>query len=98
MRALKALSPPRVAAVFSFALLALGQPASAQQRDARMCATQDVNLASQRIDACSAILKSGRLHGEPAGVAYALRGLAFLDRGDTPHAIADLNQAIALAP
>ena len=32
------------------------------------------------------------------GVAYALRGLAYLDRGDIAHAIADLNQAVALAP
>ena len=44
------------------------------------------------------MLNSGRLRGSPAGVAYALRGLAYLDRGDIAHAIADLNQAVALAP
>ena len=75
-----------------------GAACLAQQRDAHLCATQTESLATQRIAACSTILKSGRLHGEPLGVAYALRGLAFLDRGDTPHAIADLNQAIELAP
>ena len=46
----------------------------------------------------SSLLSTGRLHGEPEGVAYALRGLAYLDRGDAPHAIADLNQATTLAP
>ena len=44
------------------------------------------------------MLGSGRLHGKQEGVAYELRGLAYLDRGDIAHAIADLNQAIALAP
>ena len=64
----------------------------------RMCATQTESLADQRIAACSTLLSSGRLHGEPQGVAYALRGLAYLDRGDIPRAIADLTQAVALAP
>ena len=72
---------------------------AASSREApRMCATQTENLADQRIAACSTLLSSGRLHGEPQGVAYALRGLAYLDRGDIPRAIADLTQAVALAP
>src|SRR5450759_4062703 len=44
------------------------------------------------------MLSAGRLQGKAEGVAYALRGLAYLDRGDIAHAIADLNQAISLAP
>ena len=51
--------------------------------------------ASQPAPTCCS---QSRLHGTPEGVAYALRGLAYLDRGDIPHAIADLNQAVTLAP
>ena len=63
-----------------------------------MCATQTESLATERINACGAVLRSGRLRGEPLGVAYALRGLAYLDRGDIPNAIADFNNAIKFAP
>jgi len=80
------------------AALAVPTSANAQSREAHMCATQTESLAEQRIAACSGMLKSGRLNGKPAGVAYALRGLAYLDRGDIAHAIADLNQAIERAP
>ncbi len=87
---------------FAAALLAttLASPGAmaASSRDARTCATQTESMATQRIVACSTILNSGRLRGEAAGVAYGLRGLAFLDRSDIAHAIADFNQAITLAP
>ncbi len=43
-----------------------------QTRDLRMCATQTRSLADQRIAACTALLKSGRLRGKPLGVAYEL--------------------------
>jgi tetratricopeptide (TPR) repeat protein len=66
--------------------------------NARVCANQTIETASYRIDACAAIIASGRLRGEALGVAYALRGLAYLDRGDIPHAIGDLNRAVDLAP
>ena len=66
--------------------------------NARVCANQTEDAASYRIDACTAIISSGRLKGEALGVAYALRGLAHLDRSDIPHAIGDLNHAIDLAP
>src|SRR6202166_3010921 len=72
--------------------------AQAQIREARTCATQTEEFATERIAACARILESGRLKGKPLGVAYGLRGLAFLDRGDIPHAIADLNRAVDLAP
>ncbi len=77
----------------------LSMQASATPRaDAQMCATQTEALADQRIAACTALLRTGRLRGVPEGIAYALRGLAYLDRGDAPHAIGDLNQAVTLAP
>ena len=90
----------RSAGVAAFVAAACASPgASAQQtRDLRMCATQTEGLADQRIAACTALLNSGRLRGKPLGVAYELRGLAYLDRGDAPHAIGDFNAAIQLAP
>src|SRR5476651_346129 len=80
------------------AALSFPGAAQAESRDARLCATQTESLADQRIAACSGMLNAGQLHGNAEGVAYELRGLAYLDRGDIAHAIADLNQAIALAP
>ena len=90
----------RSAGVAAFVAAACASPgASAQQtRDLRICATQTESLADQRIAACTTLLKSGRLRGKPLGIAYELRGLAYLDRGDIPHAIGDLNNAIQLAP
>src|SRR3954463_12399445 len=71
---------------------------ASMSREARACATQSQDLADQRIAACTNLLRTGRLRGEPQGVAYAMRGLAYLDRNDVAHAIGDLNQAVALAP
>jgi len=92
-RLLGAASLAVMAAALSFA-----DAAQAESRDARKCATQTESLADQRIAACASMLSAGLLHGNAEGVAYGLRGLAYLDRGDIAHAIADLNQAIALAP
>ncbi len=69
----------------------IGNPAQA-------CANQSEAVALERIAGCAKLIESGRLKGKPLGVAYSLRGLAFLDRGDVPHAIADLNRAVDLAP
>src|ERR1039457_5752915 len=80
------------------AALAFPGAAQAESRDARLCATQTESLADQRIAACSGMLSAGLLRGKAEGIAYELRGLAYLDRGDIAHAIADLNQAIALTP
>ena len=89
----------RAAGLAAIALAGLWpQGAQAQVGEARMCATQTENLAAERIAACSHLLETGRLRDKPLGVAYGLRGLAFLDRGDTAHAIADLNRAVQLAP
>src|SRR5512139_555705 len=86
------------AALLAGVAVAWTQSAHAQQHEARVCANQTEQFANQRIAAYSRMLGSGRLHGKPLGVAYSLRGLAYLDRGDIPHAIADLNRAIENAP
>src|ERR1035437_7436910 len=94
--------PARLLGAASLAVMAAALSfhgaAQAESREALMCATQTESLADQRIAACAGMLSAGRLHGKAEGVAYGLRGLAYLDRGDIAHAIADLNQAIALAP
>src|SRR5512142_907388 len=92
-RLLQAASVAAFAAAFAWP-----QAARAQAHYVRVCATQTESLADQRIAACSQMLQSGRLRGKPLGVAYSLRGLAYLDRGDIPHAIGDLNNAVQLAP
>src|ERR1039458_10668927 len=96
------MQPAKLFATISLAAMAAACPVSgaavAQSRAASLCATQTESLADQRIAACSSMIKSGRLRGKQEGVAYELRGVAYLDRGDTTHAIADLNRAITLAP
>src|SRR5689334_564876 len=89
----------------SFSLLAAlaAEPARARSDDARsgdlrICADQTESAATQRIAACTALLKMRGVSGEPAGIAYAMRGLAYLDRGDIPKGISDLDKAIGLAP
>ena len=64
----------------------------------RVCGTQNAAQSAERIDACSRVLEARQVNGKSAGVALALRGLAYLDRGDLPHAIADLDRAVSLAP
>src|SRR5450759_2297350 len=99
---MRGTQPARLLGAASLAVmvtaLSFADAAPAESREARMCATQTESLADQRIAACAGMLSAGRLQGKAEGVAYALRGLAYLDRGDIAHAIADLNQAISLAP
>ena len=99
---MRGTQPARLLGAASLAVmvtaLSFADAAQAESREARMCATQTESLADQRIAACAGMLSAGRLQGKAEGVAYALRGLAYLDRGDIAHAIADLNQAISLAP
>ncbi len=67
-------------------------------REARLCATQTEDQVAERIAGCTRIIGTGKLRGEALGVAYAMRGLAYLDRADMAHAIGDFNRAIDLAP
>ena len=72
--------------------------AQAQSPAARICNLQTEKLAAERIAACTRLLEGGRLHGKDAGVVYAQRGAAYLDRSNIANAIADLNLAVTLAP
>jgi tetratricopeptide (TPR) repeat protein len=74
------------------------QPNMSLRQSVRGCTNQTKDQATERITACTRVLESRKASGETAGVTYALRGLAYLDRGDTPHAIGDLNHAVTLAP
>ncbi|HZD91104.1 MAG TPA: hypothetical protein VE224_13470 [Pseudolabrys sp.] len=51
------------------------------RQDALTCSDQSRDHVEERIAACTAMIKSGRVKGQPLGVAYALRDLAYLDRG-----------------
>ena len=77
---------------------AVSAQAMLTRSDALTCSNQSRDRVDARIAACTNMINSRRLKGRTLGVAYALRGLAYLDRGDTPHAIGDLNRAVALAP
>src|SRR5690242_751791 len=88
---------PRWAMSFGLLVAAMAAGPAAAQNSVRWCADQTESAASERIAACSTLLKS-RISGKPAGVAYALRGLAYLDRGDIPNGIADLDKAVQFAP
>ena len=77
---------------------AVSAQAMLTRNDALTCSDQTRERVDDRVAACTTMIDSRRLKGRPLGVAYALRGLAYLDRGDTPHAIGDFNRAIALAP
>jgi len=89
-------------ATVSFATLVLATTAPngarAQSPAVHVCSMQTEKLADERIAACTRMIEQSHLKGRPAGVAYALRGLAYLDRGDIANAIADLNLAVTLAP
>ena len=56
-----------------------------------------------RVQACSRIIKSGRLFGKPISkkklsIAYSNRGVAYRKKGDYDRAIADYDKAIKLNP
>ena len=88
---------PRWAMSVGLLAAAMAAGPARAQNSVRWCADQTESAANERIAACSALLKT-RISGKPMGVAYALRGLAYLDRGDIPNAIGDLDKAVNLAP
>jgi tetratricopeptide (TPR) repeat protein len=79
------------------ALLA-GLPVLAQTaQERRYCEGEDGATAAQRIDACSAVIKSAR-DKEKLAEAFNNRGIGYRLKGDHDRAIADYAQAIKLNP
>lgn len=81
-----------------FLVIALGAaPAVAQQSDPAEVCARARDLA-QRVKACSDLLRVPTATGEQKALAYRIRGLARAEAGAFDEAIADLTEAIRIAP
>jgi tetratricopeptide (TPR) repeat protein len=87
-----------------FACLAVGaglaQPANAQtQRQIDQCVNNDKTFSPDvQLQACSAVIQSGKLTREKLAAAYTNRGLVFERKRDLERAIANYYEAIRLDP
>jgi|SRR5665213_2878645 len=83
----------------ALALLVVASSAQAQglRRQWRLCGNDD---SERSIDACSAIIESGRKTQTEKilAEAYTYRGNSYADKGETAKAIADYDQAIKHDP
>jgi tetratricopeptide (TPR) repeat protein len=61
----------------------------------RRCENEDPALA---LDACTAIIKLNQEGPENRAVAFSNRAIAYGDRRDYPHAIADATESLKLLP
>ena len=92
---------PRVAAkrlcsILTGVLLA-GASALAQTPQERgWCEGEDAVTVDQRIDGCSAVIRTARDKGDKLAEAFNNRGVGYRLKGDYDRAIADYNQAIKL--
>jgi tetratricopeptide (TPR) repeat protein len=71
------------------------QQSTQQSRDRTAC-NDPKSTDDQTIAGCSALIKSGRDSKHNLAVDYNNRGLAFYDKRDYDHAIADYNQALRI--
>ena len=73
-------------------------PAAAQsERDIRACKGEGVTL-DERVNACTALIQSGRLMGETLAEVFNNRGGAHYYKSEFPRALSDYEQAIKLNP
>jgi len=74
-------------------------PAAAQSSlpQRKLCAGESATL-DQQIQACSALIASGKEKPEGLSLAYYFRGLAYWNNGESTLAIRDYDQAIRLKP
>ncbi len=73
--------------------------AAAQRAEQRAwCAGQFGVAAKQRLEACTGVIKSGRLAGKSLSAALTDRGEAQVELRNNEHALADFNQAIRIDP
>src|SRR6266702_4667914 len=95
------LPMPRVAAkrlcsILTGVLLA-GASALAQTPQERgWCEGEDAVTVDQRIDGCSAVIRTARDKGDKLAEAFNNRGVGYRLKGDSDRAIADYAQAIKL--
>jgi tetratricopeptide (TPR) repeat protein len=92
----------RVAAVLAAAFIA-GQiavrPALADHDgDRKICSLYDDHKLSERIDACTRVIKSGRVSGGNLARSYNLRGEAYRLNEQYELALADYARSIAIKP
>ena len=85
----------RVALIGALIFAAGAVAAQNSGQDRARCAGANPTLA---IAGCSAVIQAGHETNESLAVVYHYRGNAYLDKGDTDHAIADFAQAIHLNP
>src|SRR6267143_786934 len=60
------------------------------------CESEDAVTVDQRIDGCSAVIRTARDKGDKLAEAFNNRGVGYRLKGDYDRAIADYNQAIKL--
>jgi hypothetical protein len=79
------------------AMLAFGAPAAAQTLDEQQknCGSPNFVL---RIDACTAVIRSGQVQVEPLAPVLENRGSAYGGKGQLDRAIRDFNDALAIKP
>src|ERR1700733_3327823 len=80
------------------ALVAL--PAPAQQTQAVIWCVNKGNVYSAEvaINGCTVTIEAGQEPPKTLALAYNNRGLAYADKGDLDHAVADYGEAIELDP
>src|SRR6266851_941933 len=62
------------------------------------CESEDAVTVDQRIDGCSAVIRTARDKGDKLAEAFNNRGVGYRLKGDYDRAIADYDQAIKLRP
>jgi tetratricopeptide (TPR) repeat protein len=93
----------RALACASLAIILVAAPsggtAIAQRAELRAwCAGQFGVALRQRIDACTAVIDSGRFDGKSLSSALSDRGVAYLNVRNNDRALADFNEAIRIDP
>ncbi len=83
------------------AMLAFVHPVSAQlyiqKSVVHNCSNAELN-PDDRIEACSIIIHTNRLHGNMLAVFYSERSRGYESKGDNDNAMQDMNKAIELWP
>src|SRR5215510_3073367 len=90
------LAAKRLCSILTGVLLA-GASALAQTPQERgWCEGEDAVTVDQRIDGCSAVIRTARDKGDKLAETFNNRGVGYRLKGDYDRALADYNQAIKL--